>query len=100
MAEGPSNRFERLSQRMTMSPAITPMTAAIVFFFRENTPSRNNPSIPPLNMEASFHQASSALFTLIMAMAIQVPEILITSEDIYNIRIDCLSEGDLLKKRL
>ena len=44
--------------------------AALLFTFLEKYPNRNNPNIPPLKIDASFHHASKALCTLIIAIFI------------------------------
>ncbi len=52
---------------------ITPITASVLTDFFEKYPSRNNPSIPPLKIDASDHHASRALFTPTSARAIKIP---------------------------
>ena len=53
--------------------------------------------MPPLNIDASFHQISNALFTFIMAIPIIIPTTLIIADEIYKTFIESLSEADLLK---
>ena len=91
---------ERLIQPITITPTITPMIAAVFFTLGAKYPNKNNPNIPPLNMEASFHHASNALFTLIIAMAIKILNILKIKEETYNIFIDLRHALELLESNL
>lgn len=71
--------FESVSQRITSTPTVTPVTAAGFFARREISPSRKSPSMPPEKIPASCHHASSALSTFIMANAASVPTVPQTS---------------------
>ena len=73
--DGSSARELRLIQAMTAMPQITPTTAPVDLLRLVKAPNKNMPSIPPLNMEASFHQASRADFTLIIASATDIASI-------------------------
>ena len=85
---------------MTRSPDITPIIAALLFFILEKNPSRKSPSIPPLNIEASFHQVSRALCTLIIAIAVKMLMMLNKKDEEYSIIIGffpLFSFNDFLK---
>src|SRR5690606_21324187 len=74
----------RLIHTITSTPAITPTIASTLRTFRDRNASRNNPSIPPLKIEASDHQASNTLSTPTSVMAISIPKKPITIEDPYK----------------
>lgn len=79
---------------------MVPMSAPVDFVIAEKAARRNMPNIPPLNMEANFHHALSALFTFIIPIATIIPKRLIIREEVYNIFIAFLSEIPFLLYRL
>ena len=60
-------------QPMTNTPAMHPHSDAQRLMWTGMQPSRNSPSIPPLKMLLSVHQASMMLSTESMAMATHAP---------------------------
>ena len=62
-----------------MIPENRPTTPDLLSVFVK-TPSKNNPSIPPLKIEAYFHHTSKTLLELTIARATHTLKIAITKE--------------------
>ena len=58
---------------MVSSPRITATTAWARRTVLQTTPSRNSPSMPPLKIDASFHQASSTPSMRIISSPMTMP---------------------------
>ena len=90
---------ETVSQMIIINPAITPQIGPTISLLFENAANKNNPNIPPLKIEANFHQTSKALFTFIINIPIVIPMMLIIKHEIYRTFIASLSEAERLKYR-
>ena len=67
---------------MTRTPEITEIIGTALLFDWVEIPSRKRPNIPPLKMEANFHQESKIPLTFIMAIATTIPAIPISMDTI------------------
>src|SRR5690606_34735800 len=90
---------ERVIQQITNMPATTPIIACLLEALRVKNPSRSNPSIPPLKIDESAHQASSALLTFVIARAASMPITPMAPDAMYNTLIDCFSVASFLMNR-
>jgi cell division protein FtsZ len=65
-----NHAFKHSMSKIAKTPTIRPITACVFRLRFEKTPNKNNPNIPPLKMEAYFHQTSRIFLTSIMINAI------------------------------
>ena len=60
--------------KIDKTPTKVPITGLMFPLTFVKNPSKNNPSIPPLKIEANFHHASRALLIFIIARATEIPK--------------------------
>ncbi len=82
-----------------MIPENRPTTPDLLSVFVK-TPNRNNPSIPPLKIEAYFHHISKTLLALTIASATHILRIAIIKELVYKKIMLFRSDLFFLNKRL